>query len=41
MSGRSKSCGCLHKEIVGNQSTKHGMSKSRTYKKLGDDGAAV
>lgn len=32
VSGRSKSCGCLHKEIVGKQSTKHGMTKSKTYK---------
>src|SRR5262249_43518936 len=27
----SKSCGCLHREIVAKQATKHRMSRTRTY----------
>ena len=30
--GESLSCGCLHKEIVGKNSTTHGKSKTRLYK---------
>lgn len=30
--GLSKSCGCYHKEIVGNSSKTHGMSGTPTYK---------
>jgi len=31
-SGESKSCGCLHKEIVGNSTRKHGLSGHKLYK---------
>ncbi len=30
--GNSRSCGCLHKEIVGEAARKHGMSRTRTYR---------
>lgn len=29
--GRSKSCGCLHKEIVSKSSFKHGLTRTRFY----------
>lgn len=29
--GNAQSCGCRHKEIVGKNSTKHGLSKTRLY----------
>lgn len=32
MRGTSKSCGCLHKEIVGNLFRKHGKAGNKTYK---------
>lgn len=32
VSGKSGSCGCLHKELVALRGTKHGMCKSKTYK---------
>lgn len=31
-SGESKSCGCLHKEIISRNSTKHGLTNTRIYK---------
>lgn len=31
-SGITKSCGCMHKEIIARNSTKHGDSKTRLYK---------
>jgi len=31
-SGKTKSCSCLHKEIVGKLKTTHGMHKSKEYK---------
>lgn len=31
-SGESKSCGCLHREIVGKSSIRHGMYGTRIYK---------
>lgn len=30
-SGTTQSCGCLHKEIVGKKSTKHGLGDTRIY----------
>ena len=30
--GRTKSCGCFHKDIVSSASLKHGLSKSKIYK---------
>ena len=30
-SGRSRSCGCLHKEVVGRMKTKHGKHKTAIY----------
>ncbi len=30
--GRTRSCGCLHKEISVNRATTHGMTKTRTYR---------
>jgi len=29
--GRTKSCGCLHRESIGNRARKHGMTRSNTY----------
>lgn len=31
LGGMSKSCGCLHRQIVGQQSTKHGLSYRNEY----------
>lgn len=32
LNGRSKSCGCLHKEITGNTHRKHGQYNTRLYR---------